>query len=198
MNTYKFKLFNFVGAPVELNIFFLVLFAITTPQIAIAVFFSVLLHEMAHAWVANKKGYKVYGIEIGLFSGSAAIDININEKDSIPIIAAGPISNLLIFIVAFGLNYLYSNDFLFSLTWINLLLFIFNSLPIYPMDGGHIINDLLVRKLRNRRKAINIASTISLVTSVALSFICLIFGFYIMFIFSLYFIYIACKKLNLF
>jgi Zn-dependent protease len=198
MNTYKFKLFNFVGAPVELNIFFLVLFAITTPQIAIAVFISILLHEMAHAWMANRKGYNVYGIEISLFSGSAAIDTNIHERDSIPIIAAGPISNLLIFIVAFGLNHLYPTDFLYNLTWINLLLFSFNSLPIYPMDGGQILNDLLVRKMRNRTKAINIASIVSLFTSVILSIGSLLFGFYIMFIFSLYFIYIACKKLNLF
>jgi len=100
--------------------------------------------------------------------------------------------------LAFGLNHLYPTNFLQSLTWINLLLFSFNILPIYPMDGGRILNDLLVRKMRNRTKAINIASIVSLFTSVILSIGSLLFGFYIMFIFSLYFIYIACKKLNLF
>jgi Zn-dependent protease len=196
MKSYKFKLFNFLGAPVELNILFLLLFAITSIEMSIAIFLSVLIHEMAHAWMADKKGYKVYGIEISLFSGSASMDSNMHERDSIPITAAGPISNLILFLAAYSINMLYPTQFISDLYVINLILFVFNILPIYPMDGGQILNDLLVRKMRNRTSAIKIATIVSLITSIALALLSLFYGFFIMSIFSLYFIYIAVKRLK--
>jgi Zn-dependent protease len=197
MNTYKFKLFNFVGAPVELNLFFLILFAFTSIEIGIAIFLSVLVHEMAHAWMANKKGYKVYGIEINLFSGSASMDSNMHERDSVPIIAAGPISNLLLFIIATSIYYIYPNSFINSLSWVNLLLFSFNILPIYPMDGGQILNDILVRKT-NRSLSIKVTSIVSIIFATILAITSLFYGYFIMSIFSLYFIYISLKRINLF
>jgi len=172
MTNLIFKLFTFQGTPVNLNLLFLIIFIITPIPIAVSIFISVILHEMAHAFVANRRGYRVYGIEVGLFSGSASIDSNIHERDSIPITAAGPISNLTLYFIGMLISFVYPNTFIDSFMMVNLLLFVFNILPIYPMDGGRILRDLLSIKSRklgiNRGQAFSIAAKVSLVTSVLL------------------------------
>lgn len=68
-----------------------------------------------------------------------------NQKWGPPLVAmAGPFSNLLMaFIVGFSLRFLTISNlglfyFLSTFTWINLILAIFNLLPIPPFDGSHI------------------------------------------------------------
>ena len=68
-------------------------------------------------------------------------------------VAAGPFSNLLIAIVAgiffrlMPLSFWFDNDFLLALIEMmvvfNILLFIFNLLPLFPLDGWHITYSLL-------------------------------------------------------
>jgi hypothetical protein len=58
------KLFNFLGSSVNLDIFLLFIFLIFPITMSLSIFISVLIHEMAHAFIANKKGYYVYGINI--------------------------------------------------------------------------------------------------------------------------------------
>jgi Zn-dependent protease len=199
----KFKLFNFLGIPVNLNILFLALFLFLPVSVAVSVFISVLIHEMAHAYIAQRKGYNVYGIEIGLFNGSAAIDTNIHERDSIPVTAAGPISNLLLLMLS-GLFYLLiianpsgsmTVEFLENFMYVNLFLFLFNILPIYPMDGGRILKDYLL--IKNRRTANKISNKVSLVFSSLLIIGSLIYGYLFMAIFGLFFAYTALKNLKL-
>ena len=95
----SFKLFDFVGAPVELSLWFFILFLWMPVSWVIAIFVSVLIHEMAHAYVADRRGWRVFGIKVDLFTGSAAVDTNIPEKDAIPVVAAGPLSNLILAIL---------------------------------------------------------------------------------------------------
>lgn len=192
------KLFNFLGSPVNLDIFFLFIFLIFPITISLSIFVSVLIHEMAHAFITNKKGYHVYGININLFGGYAAVDTNIHERDSIPIIAAGPISNLLLYVTSFIISLFISNQFITDFMLVNLFLLVFNILPIYPMDGGRIVRDFLVWKSRKmnitRRKAIEISSKISIISSVLLFIFSLINGYIIMAILALVFIYQSFKK----
>jgi len=195
MNT-KIKLFNFLGSPVNLNLLFLIIFLFFPVSVSVSIFISVLIHEMAHAFVASKKGYQVYGIEIGLFSGSASMDANIHEKDSIPIIAAGPISNLILYLLSLIISFSIDSQFINDFMTINLFLFIFNILPIYPMDGGQITKDFLVRKM-DRRKANRIAAKISLIFSILLITYSIMNGFLIMVIFGLMFVYYSLKNLKI-
>ena len=64
------------------------------------------------------------------------------------------------------------------------------------MDGGRIVKDLLVLKMRDRRKAKRIAATISLIFSALL----LVYSIYtlslILILFSGYFGYLALKDLG--
>ena len=199
----SFKLFDFQKAPVTLSIWFFLLFLMLPVNMVISVFISVLVHELAHAWVANLKGYQVYGINIDIFSGSASIDTNMHERDSIPIVAAGPISNVLLagigFLSIFILPHdvlVLAKDFIVSFITVNIVLAVFNILPIFPMDGGRIVKDLLVLKMRDRRKAKRIAATISLIFSALL----LVYSIYtfslILILFSGYFGYLALKDLG--
>jgi stage IV sporulation protein FB len=150
---------------------------------------------MAHAWMANRKGYNVYGITIDMISGAAAIDSNIHDRDSIPITAAGPISTLILAVIAYFGNMFYPNDFLHSMFIINMYLFIFNILPIYPMDGGQIVRSM-ANLSRNRYMARRIASVTSLVFSIGL----VVYGLWtwslILAIMGGYFAYLSYKDLK--
>ena len=167
---------------------------------AISVFIAVMVHEMAHAFVAHKKGYHVYGIEIGLFSGAASMDSNMHQADSIPITAAGPLSNLLLMGLSYPLAGIIDQPYLIHFAYVNAFLFLFNILPIYPMDGGQILRDFLMLKGRrfgiDRRRGFIISAWASLVTSILLVIFSLFTGYLFMAIFGGYFGYLALKDLK--
>ena len=195
----QFKLFDFQGTPVTVSIWFLLLLPLTgfNINLFVSAFIAVLVHEMAHVFVASRYHYRVYGINIGLFAGSASIDTNMAQRDSIPITAAGPISNLILFAIATFAQYFFANDFITMFASINLFLFIFNILPIYPMDGGHILKDFLMLNMRDRWKGARIAAIVSLITASLLLLYCIVSGHFIMCIFSGLFIYYALKELEI-
>lgn len=201
----SFKLFNFVGAPVELSIWFFLIFFMAPISWSIAIFFSVLLHELAHSWIAHKRGWRVYGIKVDLFTGSANIDVNnMPETDSIPIVAAGPLSNLLLMILCFPIyiimvdvNNPIVTKFITDLFSVNLILFVFNILPIYPMDGGRLFKDFLHLKMKNRLLAKKIAGWVSLVFSIGFLFFSIFISSIIMGVFAALFIYFSLKELEI-
>lgn len=66
--------------------------------------------------------------------------------------AAGPAMNLLQAAIAFGvLKFmpmgLAAKEWVFTYLFLNVILFVFNLLPIPPLDGGHILEALLPRRL---------------------------------------------------
>ena len=200
----SFKLFDFVGAPVELSLWFFLLFLWLPVSWVVAIFGSVLIHELAHAYVANKRGWQVYGIKVDLFTGSAAVDTNIPERDAIPVVAAGPLSNLLLAIICIPLYIIFGETspifghFLNDLFVINIFMFVFNILPIYPMDGGRLLKDFLFLKMRsNRRLAKKIAGGVSLVFSTSLLVYSISTFSVIMMFFSALFIYYALIELEI-
>lgn len=204
----SFKIFNFVGAPVEITFwFFLLFFLLPSISMVVSVFIAVLIHEMAHAWVANKRGWRVSGIKIDLFTGSAQIDPNIHERDSIPVVAAGPISNLLLALIGFtssfilisilGNSNVILNKFLTDFIVVNFFLFLFNMLPIFPMDGGRLVKDFLTLRLRSRLQAKKIAGWLSLITSATLLVYSILYFNLILILFSALFIYVALKEIEI-
>ena len=191
----KIKLFEFLKAPVYMDLSFLIILFFFDLYVFFALFSSILIHEIAHAWVANNKGYKVYGIDIGLLAGSAYIQANINERDSISITFAGPLSNILLSLLSFIFLLFFNSKFLDWFFIINSLLFIFNILPIYPMDGGHILRNILMLNM-NRKVGKEIANKVSLITSIIIMGVSLYLGFIILSLFSAYFIYTSYNELK--
>jgi Zn-dependent protease len=199
----SFKLFDFAGAPVNISLWFFLLFLFVPFSYVIAIFISVLIHELAHAYVANRRGWQVYEIRVDLFTGSASVDTNITERDSIPVVAAGPLSNLglavlsLFLYAIFGQSNPLFGDFMNYFFIVNVLMFIFNILPIYPMDGGRLLKDFLFLKMRNnRRLAKKIAGGVSLVFATALLVYSISISASIISIFSVLFIYTALVELG--
>lgn len=200
----SFKLFDFVGAPVELSIWFFILFLFAPVSWVVAIFISVLIHELSHAYIADRKGWRVYGIRVDLFTGSASVDTNIPEKDSIPVVAAGPISNLLLMLVSVPLYMLFQETspligkFLLDLSVVNLFMFLFNILPIYPMDGGRLLKDFLFLKMRNNRSlAKKISGYVSLFFSTALLLYSISISAVVLTMFSALFIYTSLREVDI-
>jgi stage IV sporulation protein FB len=143
----SFKLFYFFGTPVYLKYLFFILL-ILGPIYFISILLAVLIHELAHAYIAKKVGCNVSSVFIDMLYGGALIDMgDTSHKEDIYIISVGPLSNLLLFIFGYLLlGYTDTGfilDFLTTFNKVNLTLFIFNILPIFPMDGGRISKSTL-------------------------------------------------------
>jgi tetratricopeptide (TPR) repeat protein len=121
----------------------------------------ILLHELGHALVAQLFGVEVKSIVIWLLGGFTNLSRRAEKPShNLAISAAGPLVNMLLafLYVAFfiGLQFLpnarnigtylfersFSNLF-FSLAIVNLVLIVFNLLPIYPLDGGNILHSFM-------------------------------------------------------
>jgi Zn-dependent protease len=147
---------------------------------------------MAHADIAKQKGYNVDNITIGLLFGSASMDQNTHDRDLISITAAGPLSNLSLALTSYIANIIYPTDFLDLMLTVNIYLFVFNILPIYPMDGGQIVRSYS-NLSKNRHKSRKIASIISFFSSIALLVYAVSEMYIILTLFGAYFAYLSYK-----
>ena len=196
---FEIKMFEYRGIPVYFRLWFLLLFAWMQPVTVVALFFAVLFHEMGHAWAADRLGYRTRAIAIDLFFGSAEVEMDhCPPSDSIRIVAMGPLVNLLMFGISMMLLGAFpGTTFLASLAAVNLILFLFNILPIFPLDGGRMTKDFLMMKMRDRLAAKKTAGWISLVTASALLAFAIAGGNFILAIFCLLFGYFALKEIGL-
>jgi Zn-dependent protease len=142
---------------------------------------SICLHELAHGIVAiwqgdntpTKAGHMtlnpvvLMGVEsifmlclFGISWGAMPVDPNkfrSRKWGDLMVSAAGPISNLILGFISVGLlkasehHQFLSRDFFFLAAIVNFNLFLFNCLPIPPLDGFHIFSKFFpgMRKLKN-------------------------------------------------
>ena len=194
---FEIKMFEYRGIPVYFRLWFLLLFAWMQPATVVALFLAVLFHEMGHAWAADRLGYRTRAIAIDLFFGSAEVDMeHCPPSDSIRIVAAGPLVNLILFFASMFLMGIFPGSFMATLASVNLILFLFNILPIFPLDGGRLTKDFLMMKMRDRLAAKKAAGWISLATATALLAFSLSSGNYILALFCILFGYFALKEIG--
>jgi Zn-dependent protease len=148
---------------------------------AIGFFGSILLHELGHAYVGNRRGVGISSIQLWIFGGVARMDRDADSPATeFQIAAAGPLVTLLITLAlgvagaasagwipfreaALGHSYADVSGFQAMLAWltsINVLILGFNLLPAFPMDGGRIARAIAWQRTGNRNSATHFAATL--------------------------------------
>ena len=161
---------------IDLKIFlFLIIFYFTKQiQIYALIMLFAIIHELGHLFAGvltgmrpEKLEIKPYGVSISfkLFPKDYNIKIkngNRLELKKIFVALAGPLTNLIIVLLVVLIHR--ENPIRYTIIYSNILLFIFNLLPIYPLDGGRIIKSILhiLYGKRNAEKYVNIISFIFL------------------------------------
>lgn len=103
-------------------------------------------HEYSHYFVAKKLGYSLNSITFSPFGASLNGSKNyFKKKDEILISLAGPLCNLALAIFFIALWWLFPTTYLVTYFFVlsNISLFIFNMLPLFPLDAGRILIVLL-------------------------------------------------------
>ncbi len=136
---------------------------------ALGLFGSIIFHELFHSLVARKYGMPMKEITLFIFGGVANMeDEPPNAKAEFLMAIAGPLSSFALALGAYGLSRLaILNLRLFPvfavlsyLSWINVLLAIFNLVPAFPLDGGRVLRAALWQWKKNINRATRIASGI--------------------------------------
>ncbi|RTR35477.1 stage IV sporulation protein FB [Robertmurraya yapensis] len=103
----------------------------------------IFIHEMGHAVAASFFSWRVKRISFLPFGGVAEIDEHGNRplKEEAIVTLAGPIQHLWLLAVAFFLyEFNLISDFIYTnFVQFNLMILIFNLLPIWPLDGGKFV-----------------------------------------------------------
>ncbi len=163
---------------INLKIFLFAIIFYFTKQIhiyALLMLFA-FCHEMGHLLCGIFMGLKPKSLKIMPMGLSIEFEIyskNIKEKLQIKkiwIALAGPITNIMIMIITmiFGKNIesILYQEIIYS----NLLIAIFNLLPIYPLDGGRILKEV-IHIIKGRKKAIELTNYISNISMIVLTFV---------------------------
>jgi len=144
---------------------------------------AIVLHEMAHAEVATRLGYRLIKLKIAPFGASLIGEFeSIRPLDEIKIAAAGPLSNLCFAVLAVALWWLVPSTFFISQYFVLASIYVaaFNLLPVFPLDGGRIA--LAIMSLKAPRQAaykkLRIAGFVLSFVLIALFIIFLIFGIF--------------------
>ena len=131
---------------------------------AVLFFVTVLVHELAHAVVAIRRGLPVPKITLFIFGGvSTVAEQPRTAREEFMIAAAGPATSLVIGIVCGVLgfvlgSYQKAEGILYYLAIVNVLLAVFNILPGFPLDGGRVLRSIVWGRTKSLPRATRIAS----------------------------------------
>jgi Zn-dependent protease len=120
----------------------------------LTLFGIVLLHEFGHALACRQVGGVAHQIVLWPLGGIAYVNPPPRPGAVLWSIAAGPLVNVVLVPITVAL-FVFGDaagwevdmpdlhHFLWAALWMNLALLLFNLLPIYPLDGGQIVQALL-------------------------------------------------------
>jgi Zn-dependent protease len=127
--------------------------AIQGGLLVLTLFAFVLLHEFGHAFAARTFGIRTPDITLYVIGGVARLT-RIPDKpwQELVVAVAGPLVNVVIFVVLRGAIHLEQAqdpenlekiELLARVANYNWLLLVFNLIPAFPMDGGRVLRSLL-------------------------------------------------------
>lgn len=155
--------------------------------LAVGLFVSILLHELAHSLVALRSGTPVRSITLMMLGGVSRLEHDVRPEREAWMAFVGPLSSAAIGLFC-GAMYLLPFSMEIRVAWlvlafINIVLATFNLLPAFPMDGGRVLRGLLASRLgmhRATRIAVNVGK-----------FMAVLFAFYGLLSFNVMLVLIA-------
>jgi len=146
----------------------------TTPQYwimgtiaAMLLFVSILIHELAHSFVAIRHGIKVNSIRLLIFGGLAQVNSEPKTgRHEFLIALAGPATSMAlgVFFLMIYLFFLMTKDvtpvagIAQWLAWANIILAVLNMIPGFPLDGGRILRAFLWDRWDDMARATKVVS----------------------------------------
>ena len=148
-------IFNVFGVKVEITFWFVALitfiFSLNAPSNVLVTVFSSILHETGHLLIMTSVGNKPQAIRFEI-TGMNIIrqqDLQISTKNEVLIALGGPFINLICFLISVVILCICENKNILTFGCINLILMIFNLLPINKLDGGLALYYILSQKFDN-------------------------------------------------
>ena len=188
-----FKLITVLGIPIYINYTWFIVFSLVVstlamnyfPQMgpyysplaqwgmafvtAFILFTSILMHELAHSYVAQRQGITIKSITLFVFGGIAhMLGESRTPRGEMKIAAAGPALSLLLSGAFWGILYFQDQGMPASplmaiahfLANANMILAIFNLIPGFPLDGGRILRAIIWERTGDINKATLVTSRI--------------------------------------
>ena len=179
------KLFTIKDIPVYFQPMFVVLILILSWGVgsvggmilfSVSAIIGLLAHEFGHALMAKR--YHLHPeITLTGFGGNTRFERSPGRKQDFLITLMGPLTNLIIGCVSYGLVFVlsllgigsggYVGTFLVFMWWVNLFWGVFNLLPAKPMDGYKVFNYAL-GKFVKRQDTLNTVCTVTSLVFVGL------------------------------
>ncbi|MHB1286825.1 MAG: site-2 protease family protein [Leptospirales bacterium] len=144
---------------------------------AVLFFSCILLHEIGHSIVAIWYKIPVRSITLFVFGGVAQIESDPPSAVAEFFVAiAGPVTSLALGLIFYGMGTLFPVSGPLSglfkyLSYINLVLAVFNLIPGYPLDGGRVFRAIVWSITHNFRKSTLIAAHVGQFFGFSLIFI---------------------------
>jgi Zn-dependent protease len=152
---------------------------LTAVASVLLLFASIVVHELGHAVVARRQGIEIAGITISPLGGFAMMSRESRTpREELSVALAGPLATLLIVVLCVGVDLLIVGPHRFldaavladgvkvtpvllTLSWLavmNAIVFVFNLIPAYPLDGGRVVRALVWGATRSRDRGTRVTA----------------------------------------
>lgn len=197
---------------IDLKIFAIILIFLFTKNIevyAILMIFA-LIHELGHLLCGILLGFKPASINIIPYGFNLAFNINYKDYNikikkgnklslkKVIIAMAGPITNLICICIIYLIKNNLSSYQFQNYIYANILLILFNLFPIFPLDGGRIVQGILhiTIGLRESYAYTKIITNVNVILLTAISSLLILYYKNIVIFFAIAYLWIMVYKCN--